>query len=87
VIFGPVAAIAAYQQMPEVFTAAIRMAKALGLDPLVGWMAACAPWMVLAGIPVWWLGGAVALWFEKRRGKDIAELAADARDNVKELAP
>lgn len=82
-VFGPAAAIAAFHRFPEMFNAAVKLATQVGLDPLAGWMAACAPWMVLSGLPVWWVGGAIARWFEKRKGKDIEELASDAKRAMK----
>ena len=36
------------------------------------------PIMVVAGLPAWWVLGAVVLWLERRRGKDIGELVQDA---------
>jgi hypothetical protein len=81
-VFGPAAAIAAYQKWPELFNAAVTMATKAGLDPIYGWISAGAPFMVLAGLPVWWIGGAIALWFERRKDKDIAELAQDAKRSI-----
>lgn len=37
---------------------------------------------VAAGLPAWWLLGAVARWLDKRRDKDIGELASDARRDI-----
>lgn len=35
-----------------------------------------------AGLPAWWVLGAIARWLDKRRDRDIAELAADARRDI-----
>jgi hypothetical protein len=35
---------------------------------------------LLVGAPGWWISRAVALWFQNRRGKDIAEMVHDAKD-------
>lgn len=78
-VFGPAAAVAAFNRFPELFQAAVLLAEKLGLDPIYGWISAAAPWMVMAGLPVWWVGGAFARWFDRRRDKDIAELAKDVR--------
>jgi hypothetical protein len=86
-VFGPGLAIAAFERFPKTFEAAVNLTTRLGIDPLYGWIAAGAPWLVLAGIPVWWIGGALALWFEKRKDKDIAELAHDVKNDVVELFP
>lgn len=40
---------------------------------------------VCAGLPAWWVIGGVARWFDKRRGKDIAQTAKDAADNVRAI--
>ena len=41
--------------------------------------------MVAAGLPAWWVLGACVRWFDKRRGKDIGELAVDAAAVVKDV--
>jgi hypothetical protein len=46
---------------------------------------AAAPFLVLAGLPAWWLLGALLLWFERRRSKDIAEIAHDAAEAVRQV--
>jgi len=35
---------------------------------------------LLVGAPAWWITRAVALWLQRRSGKDIAELVKDARE-------
>jgi len=37
---------------------------------------------LLVGAPAWWITRAVALWFQRRSDKDIAELARDAKDSL-----
>lgn len=86
-LFGPALAIAAYTKFPAMFIAAGKLAERLGQHEVVGYMAAGAPWMVLAGMPAWWIGGAMALWFERRRGKDLAEMAADAAGAFRSVKP
>jgi hypothetical protein len=44
-----------------------------------------APFLVLAGLPAWWIVGAVLLWFERRSSKDIAEIAHDAAEAVRQV--
>lgn len=39
-----------------------------------------APIYLLVGAPGWWLSRAVALWFHKRRDKDIGEAAKDVKE-------
>lgn len=38
-----------------------------------------APIYLMVGAPGWWISRAVALWFQRRREKDIRELVDDAR--------
>lgn len=82
VIFGPILVFFAYQQWPAVFAAGNTMAVTLGLEPWLGTMAAAAPLLAIGGLPCWWILGAIALWLDKRKGKDIAEIAADARADI-----
>lgn len=35
---------------------------------------------LIVGAPGWWVSRAVALWFQKRSNKDIAELVRDVKD-------
>lgn len=42
-----------------------------------------APIYLIVGAPAWWIGRAVAVWFQKRRDKDIGELAQDAKEIAK----
>lgn len=51
----------------------------LGLTAVAGIIFAC-------GLPGWVIVRAAFAWVEKRKSKDLAELAADARNTVKELA-
>ncbi len=84
---GPWLVINAFERYPGTFEAAVNMTTRLGVDPLYGWIAAGAPWLVIAGLPVWFVGGALARYFEKRRDKDIAELAHDVKNDVIDLFP
>jgi hypothetical protein len=70
---------------PDLFGAAREVAQLYGLEPAMGLLFVAAPVMVLAGLPAWWILGAVMRWFDKRRDKDIAELAHDAADIVHDL--
>jgi hypothetical protein len=85
--FGPFLVIAAYSKYPEIFTAAETVAKSFELSPEVGKLAASVPLIALAGLPCWWLLGAVVLWFEKRQGQDIGQLADDAREDARKVLP
>lgn len=81
--FGPLLAMAAHSWWPGLFTSAREFGTLYGGDPLAGLLVAAAPFMVIAALPAWWLMGGLVLWLERRRGKDIAEIAADAAAAVK----
>lgn len=81
-LLGPLFVAAAYSKWPEVFAAGATMAQAMGMDNWMGMFMVGAPLLAMAGLPFWWLLGAAVLWFEKRRGKDLGEMAADARADV-----
>jgi hypothetical protein len=81
-LFGPFVVAAAYSKWPEIFGAGVQLAHRMGLEPWLGFFTVGAPLLAMAGLPFWWVLGAGVLWFERRRGKDLAELAADARTGV-----
>ena len=70
---------------PSLFDSAKTVAGLYGGDPATGFLFIAAPLMVAAGLPAWWVLGACVRWFDKRRGKDIGELAADAAAVVKDV--
>ncbi len=37
---------------------------------------------LMTGAPGWWISRAIALWFQKRRDKDIAELGKEAKESL-----
>lgn len=82
-LFGPFVVAAAYAKWPTLFAAGGHLALQFGQPEWVGLFMAGAPLIAMAGLPLWWIVGAVVLYFEKRRGKDIGELAADVRNDIK----
>lgn len=84
-ILGPLLVFALHSWWPSLFASAGAVAVLNGADPALGLLALAGPLMVLAGLPAWWLLGAVVLWLERRRGKDIAEIAHDAAEAVKDV--
>ncbi len=88
-LLGPLMVAAAYSRHPEVFSAGATLAQGLGMEAWMGTFMVAAPLLALAGLPCWWILGAVVLWLEKRRqqGKDIGEMAADARADVRGMLP
>lgn len=85
IILGPVCIAALHSWWPELFASARAIAAMEGLDPALGMLVVAGPVMMLAGLPAWWLLGGIVLWLERRRGKDIAEIAQDAAGAVKDV--
>jgi hypothetical protein len=81
-LLGPLFVAAAYSRWPEVFAAGATLAQGMGMEGWLGMFMVAAPLLAMAGLPFWWLLGAAVLWLERRKGKDLGELAADARADV-----
>jgi hypothetical protein len=75
---GPFLVIAMHSWWPTLFTSAGEVARIYDLPPELGIIFVAAPFLVLAGLPAWWILGSLVLWLDKRRGKDLAEIAHDA---------
>jgi hypothetical protein len=84
-IGGPFLVIAVHSAWPSLFASAAAVAAMYGLPPELGTLYVSAPFLVLAALPAWWILGGLVLWFERRRGKDLAELARDAAGDVKKV--
>jgi hypothetical protein len=84
-VAGPILAIAAYCWWPALFASSGQFAVLAGGPAEMGVLMVAAPFLVLAGLPAWWILGAVLLWFERRRSKDIAEIAQDAAEAVRQV--
>lgn len=82
---GPLLVAAVLSWWPSLFDSAKTVAGLYGGDPATGFLFIAAPLMVAAGLPAWWVLGASVRWFDKRRGKDIGELAVDAAAAVKDV--
>jgi hypothetical protein len=78
-LLGPLVVAAAYSRYPEVFSAGATIAQSIGMEPWLGMFMVAAPLLAMAGLPFWWVLGAGVLWFERRKGKDLGELAADVK--------
>jgi hypothetical protein len=84
-VAGPCLAIAAYCWWPALFASAGQAAALAGGPAELGVLLVAAPFLVLAGLPAWWILGALVLWFDRRRSKDIAEIAHDAAEAVRQV--
>ncbi|WP_439587642.1 hypothetical protein [Hydrogenophaga sp.] len=77
-VVGVCLLVLAMQHSPWIFEAGTRLAHAASLPGEAGFFVITACVFIACGIPGPWIVAAVYLWFERRRGKDIAELAQDA---------
>ena len=84
-LMGPALVVVVRTWMPGLFDSARAVAVLYGSDPALGFLFIAAPLMVAAGLPAWWVLGATVRWFDKRRDKDIGELARDAAAVVKDV--
>ena len=84
-LLGPLLLIALHSWWPTLFDSAKVLAVLYGAPAMLGVLALACPIMVLAGLPAWWGLGAVVLWLERRRGKDIGELVHDAAEVVRDV--
>lgn len=78
-LLGPFLVAALYSKWPEVFASGVTMADKMGLEPWFGFFIIGAPLLAMGGLPFWWILGAMVLWFENRKAKDLGQLIADAR--------
>jgi len=84
-LLGPILVFALHSWWPSLFESARAVLAINGADPALGMLALAGPIMVLAGLPAWWVLGAIVLWLERRRGKDFGELVQDAGGVIKEV--
>lgn len=75
-IFGPLLFFWFLSEFPEVLTETMRLAA---FEEMYIWLMLSAPFLVLGGLPGWWVLGAALRWIDKRRGKDLGEIVSDAR--------
>jgi len=84
-ILGPMLVIIVHSWSPDLFKSGSEVAALNGLDPAFGMLFLATPIMVIAGLPAWWIIGAALLWLDRRRGKDLGEIAHDAAEVVKDV--
>lgn len=85
ILFGPALVVAVRSWWPTLFDSAKDVAALYGSDPALGFLFIAAPLMVAAGLPAWWVLGATVRWLDKRKDKDIGELARDVAAAVKDV--
>jgi hypothetical protein len=84
-VAGPFLVIAVHSWWPSLFSSAGQVAGMYGLPVELGVIFISAPFLVLAGLPAWWVLGGLILWFDRRRDKDLGELAHDAAEAVRDV--
>jgi hypothetical protein len=84
-ILGPVLVVVVRNWWPTLFDAAKDVAVMYGGDPALGFLFIAGPVMVVAGLPAWWLIGGTVRWLDKRKDKDLGELAVDAAGVVRDV--
>lgn len=78
-IFGTIALVMLMHHKPEIFTAGAALARLASFPPEAGFFVLTGCVFVLCSIPGPWIVAAVFLWLERRKGRDIGELAAELR--------
>ncbi len=78
---GPVAAIKVIEMWPGYLTPWQTILA--GEHVLWIYLAAATPFIALPALVGFWIVAALMRWFDHRRSKDIAQLAADARDQLR----
>lgn len=84
-VFGPVLVSTVRLWWPSLFDSAKETAVLYGQDPFTGLIFVASPFLVMAGLPAWWVFGALFRWFYRHRDQDIAELASDAAKAVRDV--
>lgn len=82
-MFGPFMVMALHSWWPSLFDSSKTIAGQADMDPNFGLLFLAAPIMVLAGLPAWWVMGAIIRWLDRRRNADIGELVHDARQIIR----
>lgn len=85
VTFGPALAIAMHSVWPGLFASAGDLAVQAGQARDLGLLVVSVPFLVFAALPAWWLLGGLMLWLDKRRDKDLGEMAQDAAGVVRDV--
>lgn len=74
-VFGPMLVVQMHSARPELFTSASTVAGMYGLESAFGLLFVATPLLVIAGLPAWWLIGAVLRFFERDSDSSLGVLA------------
>ena len=75
---GPLLVIATKNWAPGMFSASREVAIELGIEPAFSILFLAGPLLVLAGLPAWYLIGALFRWLDNRKTEDLGGLIAGA---------
>ncbi len=64
-VFGPMLVVQIHSSRPELFASARVVAEMYNLEPALGLLFVASPLLVMAGLPAWWLIGALVRFFER----------------------
>jgi|GEM_PF-6864002 len=64
-IFGPVILVHIHHAHPDLFQSAQQLAVLYDIDPALGLLFVATPALVIAGLPAWWVIGALLRAFER----------------------
>ena len=74
-VFGPVLVVHMHASRPDLFLSAEAVAGLYGLPYAFGLLFVATPLLVIAGLPAWWLIGAVLRFFERDGDSWLGSLA------------
>lgn len=64
-VFGPILVVHMHANHPDLFASSQAVAELYGLQPALGLLFVATPMLVIAGLPAWWLIGALLRFFER----------------------
>jgi hypothetical protein len=80
-VVGLPALLVLLKHAPSAFAGAQQLAIMAGVDPFIGFISLVGCVLLLSSLPGPWIVVAWVLWFQRRKGKDIGQMAADASDD------
>ncbi|WP_431274223.1 hypothetical protein ACQ858_19525 [Variovorax ureilyticus] len=82
-IVGTTALVLLMNHKPSIFEAGASLAQIASFPPEAGFFVITGCVFVVSSIPGPWIVAAVFLWLERRKGHDIAEIAAEIRAEMR----
>lgn len=84
-VVGPLLVVWVSSYMPTMFDGAKSVAVLCGVDATAGLLFIASPLMVAAGLPAWWILGAIMRWLDRHKDQDIGEMAGDAANAINKV--